>query len=468
MSDLLIRSGRVIDPANDIDMIADVLVIGGTIQTVGPHAAADAPSDITTIDARGLLVCPGFIDTHVSLREPGHEEDESTATGTAAALAGGFTTIAAMSDTCPVIDNRSSAEFVRLQANRARRCRVYPLGAVTKGSEGLELAEIGQLAQAGAVGFSDAKRPVANAEVMRRALEYTRMFNRPILHFAMVPELAEGGVMHEGFQSTRLGLRGVPAAAQDIMTVRDIALAELTDGQIHLMCVTTKDSVEQVRSARQRGIRITADVTPHHLLLTDRVMGSFDPMFRCDPPLRSQEHIDALISGLKDGTITAISADHQPRATEKKIVEIDVAPPGICGLETLLPVCVRALIEPGHLTWPGLIRLLTIGPADILGLTKQESPPSGRINRTISNGSEYLGHGTLTPGTAADVTLIDPDSEWTVNADEFQSRSRNTPFHGMRFRGRVHTTIVDGEVRWKQSTGSLNPVVDSKQHSEWQ
>lgn len=425
MKKVLIRGGRVIDPENRLDGLFDVLIIDGLIRAVEPNLTVAELSEVQLIDASGLIVSPGFVDTHVSLREPGFEEDESTETGTAAALAGGFTSIAAMSDTDPVVDNRSSAEFVRLQAERAANCRVYPLGAVTKHSLGEELAEIGQLVQGGAVGFSDAKRPVANAEVMRRALEYTQMFGRPILHFAMVPELAEGGVMHEGFESTRLGLRGIPAAAQDIMTGRDIALAQMTGGRIHLMCVTTSDAVERIRIARSRNIAVTADVTPHHLLLTDTVMESFDTLYRCNPPLRTQSHIDALIAGLKDGTIDAISADHQPLAIEKKAVELDVAPPGICGLETLLPVCVRALIEPGHLQWSDLIARLTIGPARVLGLK----------------------HGTLSVGSPGDVTLIDPQETWTVDARKFRSRSRNTPFDGMTFRGRVVRTLVDGEIR---------------------
>ena len=431
MKSLLISGGRVIDPATNLDVVADVLILDGKIAAVTRRdtgaATKNVPHGTHVIEAAGRIVCPGFIDTHVSLREPGFEEDECTATGTAAALAGGFTTIAAQSDTHPVVDDRAAAEFIRLQADRARNCRVYPLGAVTKESKGEELAEIGQLVQGGAVGFSDAKRPVANSEVMRRALEYTRMFNRPILHFAMVPELSDGGVMHEGFEATRLGFRGIPAAAQDIMTGRDIALAELTGGQIHLMCVTTIDSVERIRRAKSRGISVTADVTPHHLLLTDQMMSSFETRYKCNPPLRSQEHVEALIVGLQDGTLSAISSDHQPLALEKKQVDMDTAPFGICGIETLLPVCIRALIEPGHLTWLQLIARLTTGPAAILGLN----------------------HGTLTVGQPADVTLLDPAKIWTVRANEFLSRSRNTPFDGVEFTGKVVTTIVDGEVRFQ-------------------
>ena len=424
MKSLLITRGRIIDPASNRDEIADLLVLDGHIAPIG---SATAPAGIPRIDAHGLIVSPGFVDLHVALREPGYEEDECTATGTAAALAGGFTTIAAQSDTFPVVDSRSAAEFIRLQAERARNCRVVPLGAVTKAHRGEELAEIGQLVLGGAVGFSDAGRPVANAEVMRRALEYTRMFNRPILHLAVVPELAEGGVMHEGNQSTRLGLRGIPAAAQDIMTGRDIALAELTGGRVHIMCVSTRDSVHRIRLARQHGIHVTADVTPHNLLLTDDCLASFDPMFKCTPPLRSRDHIEALIAGIQDGTISAISSDHQPRALEKKQVELDAAPCGICGLETALSVCVKALIQPNHVDWPALLKLLTVGPASILGLNA----------------------GTLQPGAPADVTLIDPDTHWTVDASLFHSRSRNTPFHGQTLPAKIHATIVDGEIRFK-------------------
>lgn len=354
MTDMWITGGRVIDPSSGLDTPADLQISGGKIAALYPYtegrSSQPIPQGVEILDAAGLIVSPGLIDLHVSLREPGFEEDEVTATGTAAALAGGFCTIAAQTDTSPVVDNRSAAEFIRLQADRAGNCRVVPLGAVTRQHEGRELAEIGQLVAGGAVAFSDAKIPISNSEVMRRALEYTRMFDRPILHFSMVPELMEGGVMHEGFESTRLGLRGIPAAAQDIMTGRDIALAELTEGRVHLMCVTTKGSVEQIRKARSRGIRVTADVTPHHLLLTDQVLSTFDTLCKCNPPFRTQDHIDALIEGLRDGTISAISSDHQPHAFEKKQVELDAAPFGICSLETTLTVCIRALIEPGHLT----------------------------------------------------------------------------------------------------------------------
>ena len=421
----LIRNGTIIDPFNNIDGAGSLLIDDGLI--CGVLGASEQPRVDRVIDATGLLVCPGFVDAHVSLREPGFEEDETIASGTAAALAGGFTSIAASPDTCPVVDNRGSAEFVMRQAERARQCRVFPLGAVTKGNGGEELAEIGQLVEACAVGFTDGKHPIANAEVMRRALEYTGMFGRPILHHSIVPELSEGGVMHEGFESTRMGLRGIPAAASDIMTGRDIALAELTEGRIHLICVTTSDAVDRIRMAQARGIAVTADVTPHHLLLTDQVMCTFDTLYKCNPPLRSQTHIDALIRGLQDGTITVISCDHQPLAIEKKAVELDIAPFGICSLETGLAICIEALIAPGHLSWSQLIRCLTVGPATLLGIP----------------------HGTLSPGVAADVTLVDPDETWMIDAMQFRSRSRNTPFDGRNVTGRVVGAMVGGELRFQ-------------------
>ncbi len=423
MSTLLIRGGRVIDPSQQIDQIADLLIDDGKIVGLSSRAA-DADE---VIDAVGCIVSPGLIDVHVSLREPGHEEDETTATGTAAALAGGFTSVACLPDTSPVVDNRAAAEFILLQAARAGHCHVFPLGAVTKSHAGAELAEIGQLVEGGAVGFTDAKQPVANAEIMRRALEYTRMFNRPVFNYPKIPELVAGGIMHEGFHSTLLGLRGIPAAAEAIMVGRDIALAELTEGRLHLCCVSTEESVDRIRRAKTRGLRISADIAVHHLALTDECLRSFDSNFKVDPPLRSREHVDALIEGLKDGTIDVLCSDHQPCAEEKKALELDFAPFGIVGLETLLPIAVKTLIEPGHLTWLQFIDKLTAGPARVLGIPK----------------------GSLAAGCDADVTIIDPNCEWTIDPGRFRSQSRNTPFGGWKVRGRAKTVIVSGKVRYR-------------------
>ena len=423
MSHLWIRHGRLIDPASGVDRQGDLVIRDGQIAPAG----ADPAPGATVIDARGLIVSPGWIDCRVALREPGFEEDETILTGTAAAVAGGFTTIASLPDTEPVVETRAAAEFVARQAERAGHCRVHPLGAVTKGNKGQELAEIGQLVDGGALALTDGKRPIGNSEVMRRALQYCSMWQKPVLHHPQVPELVTGGVMNEGYHATILGLRGMPAAAEEIMVRRDIALAELTQGRIHLMGLSSDRSVEEVRQARARGVQVTADVTPVHLLLTDEAMTTYDANFKLDPPLRTEEDIAALIAGLKDGTIEIISADHTPVAPEKKARELDVVPFGVVGLETALSVCRAALIERGHLTWPELISKFTVGPAKLLGLADR---------------------GSFHPGAAADVTIFDPDEEWTVDPRRFHSKSANTPFGGVKMRGRVRYTIVGGTVRF--------------------
>ena len=421
MSTTLIRGGRIIDPSQNIDRVGHLFLRNDRVEGIDTGASvADH-----VIDATGLIVCPGLIDMHVSLREPGDEKDETTASGTEAALAGGMTSVACMPDTSPVVDNRAAVEFIQLQCARAGHCNVFPLGAVTKNHEGGELAEIGQLVEGGAVGFTDAKQPIANAEIMRRALEYTRMFGRPIFNHPQVPELAAKGIMHEGYFSMLLGLRGIPAAAEVIMVARDVALAEMTGGHVHLMTLSTSGAVEQVRRAKEKGIHVTAEVTPHQLALTDQCLQSYDPNYKVDPPLRTQEHISALIDGLRDGTLDVICSDHQPFAEEKKQNELDLAPAGIVGLETLLPICLKTLIEPGHLTWSKLISKLTINPANILGIQK----------------------GTLKSGADADVTIIDPTTSWRIDPSKFRSKGRNTPFAGWEVRGRAHTVIVGGKVR---------------------
>jgi dihydroorotase len=421
MSTTLIRGGRIIDPSQNIDRVGHLFLRNDRVEGIDTGASvADH-----VIDATGLIVCPGLIDIHVSLREPGDEKDETTASGTEAALAGGMTSVACMPDTSPVVDNRAAVEFIQLQCARAGHCNVFPLGAVTKNHEGGELAEIGQLVEGGAVGFTDAKQPIANAEIMRRALEYTRMFGRPIFNHPQVPELAAKGIMHEGYFSMLLGLRGIPAAAEVIMVARDVALAEMTGGHVHLMTLSTSGAVEQVRRAKEKGIHVTAEVTPHQIALTDQCLQAYDPNYKVDPPLRTQEHISALIDGLRDGTLDVICSDHQPFAEEKKQNELDLAPAGIVGLETLLPICLKTLIEPGHLTWSKLISKLTINPANILGIQK----------------------GTLKPGADADVTIIDPTTSWRIDPTKFRSKGRNTPFAGWEVKGRAHTVIVGGKVR---------------------
>jgi len=426
MTTLQITGGRIIDPSQGIDRVGNLLIRDGRIVSIDDKSAIAEQQ----IDARGKIVAPGLIDMHVSHREPGDDDEENTASATAAALAGGFTSIVCMPDTDPAVDNRAAAEFVLLQAERAKNCHVYPLGAITKGCEGKELAEIGQLVECGAMGFSDGVHPVANAELMRRAMEYASMFDRPIFAFPQVPEMIDQGVMHEGFNSTLLGLKGMPATAEEIMVARDIALAELAGARLHLICLSTSGGLALVRGAKQKGIRVTCEVTPHHLALTDESLRSFDSNYKVIPPLRPQEHIDALLEGLKDGTIDAIASDHQPFASETKDRELDLVPFGIVGLETLLPICIKTLIEPQHLDWSALLSRLTENPAKILGIEK----------------------GTLQPGRDADVTIIDPDVEYTIDSSQFRSHSSNSPFHGWKVKGRAETVIVGGEIRFSRNS----------------
>ncbi len=412
----------MIDPSQEIDRIGDLWISRGHILPVG-EGYEDAE---VVIDARGLIVCPGLIDAHVHFREPGNEEDETIASGAEAALAGGVTSVACMPNTLPAIDNQAAAEFVILQAQRARKANVYPIGAVSKGRRGEELAEIGQLVEGGAVGFTDDGAPVASASLMRRALQYASMFDRVVMQHCQVPELTVGGVMNEGYESTRLGLAGMPAAAEDIMVARDIRLAEITGGRLHIQHISTSRSVELVREGKRRGVKVTAEACPHHFTLTDECLRGFDSNFKMNPPLRTWSDVEAVIGGLKDGTIEILATDHAPHAPEKKMRELDQAPFGIVGLETLIPITVHGLIEPGHLDWPEVIRKLTINPANLLGIKK----------------------GTLRPGADADVTLIDPQARWTIDPSKFRSKSRNTPYGGWEVRGRAHTVIVSGEIRY--------------------
>ena len=423
MSHLRIINGRILDASRSLDRVDELWIEGAKILGVGPRPDLRADQ---TIDAAGLIVCPGLIDMHVHFREPGNEEDETISAGTESAVRGGFTTVACMPNTTPPIDNQAAAEFVYLLATRAENANVFPIGCVTKGRLGAELAEIGGLVDGGAVAFTDHDVPVANADIMRRALEYCRMFDKPVLCHAEDLELTRGGVMHEGAESMRLGLRGMPAAAEEVVLYRDLELAKLTKGRLHVLTVSTAGSVDLIRRAKNEGIRVTAEVTPYHLLFTDLALRDFDSNYKLSPPLRTAEDVRALIEGLRDGTIDAIVSDHTPLATEKKVRELDQSPFGIIGLETLLPLCVKALIEPGHLTWPRLVEKLTWNPARILGLGAM---------------------GTLDVGSIADVTLIDPDAKWKVDVERFASKSRNCPFAGWEATGRAHTVILAGNAR---------------------
>lgn len=430
MTKILIHGGRVIDPSQDLDRVSNLLIEDGKI------AAYDAePSgDETLIDAKDHIVAPGLIDMHVHLREPGGEEDETIESGTEAALAGGFTSIACIPNTTPPIDTQATVEFVQHQAQRADRCNVYVVACVSKNREGKELAELGHLVQAGAVAFSDDGSPVYDAELMRRAFEYCLMFDKPILNHAEVLELTRGGVMHEGSVSMVLGLTGMPAAAEDVMTSRDIALAEATGGRLHMMHVSTSGSLDLIRRAKKRGVRVSCEVCPHHFALTDECLRTFDSHYKMSPPLRGPSHVEACLDGLVDGTIDVIVTDHAPHAREKKMRELDQAPFGIIGLETCLGLVVTHLIQTGRLDWSTALAKMTINPARVLQIDK----------------------GTLAVGADADVTIIDPDFRWTVDAADFRSKSVNSPFVGHELIGRAKTVIVGGQVKMQLATALIS------------
>ena len=426
MATLLIRGGRVIDPAQDIDRIADLRIVDGRIAGIGPGETGAGRAD-ETIDAAGMIVTPGLIDMHVHLREPGREEDETIASGTRAALAGGFTSVACIPNTEPPIDTQAAVEFIHQKAARADTCNVFVVACVSRNREGKELAEIGQLVAAGAVAFSDDGAPVSDAELMRRALEYCSMFGKTILAHEEVLELSRGGVMNEGLVSLLLGLGGMPAAAEEVMIGRDTALAESTGGRLHVMHVSTAGGVALVRAAKARGVRVTAEACPHHFTLTDESLRTFDANCKMSPPLRTAADVEAIIAGIADGTIDCIATDHAPHAREKKMLELDRAPFGILGLETAIGLSVMRLIVPGHLGWPRLVEAMSTLPARILGLDR----------------------GTLRTGSPADVTIIDPDRTWKVDVRSFRSKSINSPFDGWTLRGRAVATIVGGRVKYR-------------------
>jgi dihydroorotase len=366
-----------------------------------------------------------LIDIHVHLREPGGEESETIETGTAAAVNGGFTSIACMPNTDPPIDSRATVELIRQTAAQKGHCNVFVVACVSQNREGKQLAEIAQLVEAGAIGFSDDGSPVYDAELMRRAFEYCLMFGKPVMNHAEVRELSQKGVMHEGLVSLTLGIAGIPAAAEDVMIARDISLAEATGGQLHVMHLSTINGVEALRRAKLRNVRVTAESTPHHFTLTDECMRTFDSNYKMNPPLRGREHVEAIIAGLSDGTIDVIACDHAPHSKEKKMQELDQAPFGITGIETSLGLVVTKLIEPGHLDWPSALAKMTINPARIVGINK----------------------GTLAIGADADITVIDPKVRWTVKAEEMRSKCCNSPFIGWELTGRADVVIVGGKIK---------------------
>ena len=422
MARTLIHGGRVIDPSQDLDGRFDVLIEDGCVALI--DGRIEAPKGVERFDASGLVVAPGLIDIHVHLREPGQEYKETVRTGTMAAAAGGFTAVACMANTEPVNDNRSVTEHILLEARRHGFARVYPIGAVSKGLAGEELAEIGEMVRAGAKAVSDDGKPVMNAELMRRALLYAQHFGIPVIQHAEDLHLTGGGVMHEGEWSTRLGLPGIPGAAEDVMVARDLILTEDTGGRYHVAHLSTARSLEMVRRARAQGLAVTCEAAPHHLILTDEEVArsGFSTHAKMKPPLRSERDREALVNGLADGTIDCIASDHAPHHADEKDVQFNLAPFGILGLETTLSLCLDRLVRPGILSLKRLVELLSTGPARVLNL------PGG----------------TLKPGSPADVTVFHADEEVTIRAAAFRSRSRNTPFDGWKLHGRPVATFLEG------------------------
>lgn len=422
MIPILIRGGRVIDPSRGTDGVADLLIEDGRVAGVGHHITP--PEGARVVEAGGRVVAPGLIDLHVHLREPGQEELETVATGAMAAAAGGFTAVCAMPNTDPVTDNQAAVGFIVRQAARAGKARVYPIGAVTLGQKGEQLAEFGEMVGAGAVALSDDGRPIMSSHMMRTALEYARTFNVPVADHCEDMTLAHGGSMHEGEVATRLGLKGIPSAAEEIHVARDCILAELTGGHIHLCHMSTRGSVDLIRRAKEKGLRVTAEATPHHFTLTHERCGGYDTNAKMNPPLREAADREAIREGLRDGTIDVIASDHAPHHYDAKEREFDQAPNGITGLETALGLAIRELVEPGLLTLPELLARMSTLPARIWNL------PGG----------------TLAVGAPADVVVLDPAVRWVVRPEAMHSKSRNSPFLGETLVGRAELTVVDGRV----------------------
>ena len=424
---ILIAGGRVIDPANRRDAVLNLLIEGGRIAEVASPGAHPAPAADRVLDARGKIVCPGFVDLHVHLREPGREDMETIATGTRAAARGGFTSVCCMANTNPVNDNQSVTDFIIDHARRDGVVNVFPIGAVTKGMKGEELAEIGELVGAGCIAISDDGKPVMNAELMRRALEYATLFGIPVIQHAEDEHLTGKGVMHEGKVSTELGFKGIPAASEAVIVARDLLLAELTGSHYHVAHVSTAEAVQLVREAKAKGTHVTCEVAPHHFALSDEAVMSFDTNAKMSPPLRSSRHVEGVKAGLRDGTIDAIATDHAPHVIQDKEVEFDYAANGIIGLETAFGLTITTLVEGGVLTLPQAVARLTSDPCRIFRLPK----------------------GTLSEGADADVTIVDPTREWTYDVRQSASKARNSPFNGWKLRGQVLATIVGGKVVWE-------------------
>ncbi len=420
MSGILIKNGRVIDPANNIDAELDLLIEDGRIVELG-HALAVADAEV--IDASGLLVTPGLVDIHVHLRDPGLEYKEDVISGTRAAAAGGVTSLACMPNTSPIIDNLAICRYIITKAQEQGSANVFPIGSITKGLKGETLSEMGELKEGGCVAFSDDGVPVVSSELMRRGLEYADTFDAPIISHAEDLSLVGSGVMNEGPVATELGLKGIPWVAEDAMTARDIMLAEFTGGRLHMAHVSTRGSVELVRQAKARGVRVTCEATPHHFTLTDEAVRGYDTNAKMNPPLRSQQDRDAVRAGLADGTIDAIATDHAPHHIDEKNVEFAIAMNGIVGLETLLPLTLQ-LVKENVIDLNRAIALMTCQPARVIGIDR----------------------GTLSRGAFADIALINPDLEWELVPEQLHSKSRNTPFAGRKMQGTTMKTLLAGNI----------------------
>jgi dihydroorotase len=421
----MIKGGRVIDPANGIDQVLDILIENGVISKLGEDLGANKGLEV--IDAGGRIVTPGLIDIHVHLREPGREDEETIATGTRAAAKGGFTSIGCMPNTTPPIDNATVLETILDRAEKEGLVNVFPVAAITKELKGKEISEMGDLIQAGAIAFSDDGESVMNAEVMRRALEYARMFDVPLIIHAEDKNLSDKGQMNEGYYSTLLGLKGIPAATEEVIIARDLILAGMTGSRIHITHLSTKGSVQLIRDAKKRGIRVTCDVTPHHLILSDESLVSYDTNLKVNPPLRSRKDLEALREGLVDGTIDAIASDHAPHAPQEKEREFEYASFGIVGLETSLPLMITELVRQEVLSYSQLVEKMSLQPARIIGIDR-------------------LGRGSLAQGSPADLTIINHEVQAEVDHSRFESKSTNTPFKGWKLFGQAEQVFVSGEL----------------------
>ena len=428
--ELLIKNGRVIDPANNVDKKCDVLIVDGRIAEVAENiqkSKFETPSSREVIDATGKIVSPGLIDIHVHFREPGDEEEETIASGSAAAVAAGFTSVVCMPNTNPPIENETDVEYIHRKGRQARKTHVYTMGAITKNREGVELAEMGFMAEAGAVGFTDDGKGVQDPTVMLRALKYAAMFDKVVAQHCQDNSFAGDGVMNSGFYSTVLGLPGIDALAEEAMLWRDIQLVKKTNVRYHAQHISKAGSVELIRAAKKESLPITCEVTPHHLLLTEESCLEYDTNYKVNPPLRTEDDIKALKEAIAEGLVDALVSDHAPHLQSEKELVFLRAPFGIAGMECALGLYVKALIEPGVLDWPGLISLLTERPAGIIGVDK----------------------GTLGKGKQGDVTIIDPDVKYKIDVNNFRSKSRNCPYDGWRVTGKVKKTIVGGEIRFE-------------------